>query len=266
MTIHCECSHCNVKLNLPARLAGSKARCPKCKAGFQIPAAVGAEQSKEPPAPPSDSEREPPIDPPAQPATNEPINEPTLPVAQAIPLDPSTAAVPMATPVMAADAMPGVEAVSPVSRIRQRKTGLQGMMGFLLGLFALLGCLAILGTVAFWLSTRGPQNGTVVIDIPVENRSDCFLCVYAGDRKISRIGPIELLLAKGAHEIELRRLGYEPLKMQVLVAARKELPIIPKWIPVAEAEESPNPPEPEKPPRPEPLDPVEAALGTRVGE
>ena len=256
MTIHCECSHCNVKLNLPAKLAGSKARCPKCKEVFQIPATAEAEEA--------------PIDP-VQPAASEPTNqptsesEPTLPVAQAIPLDSSTAVVPMATPVMAADAMPGVEAVSPVSRIRQRKTGLQGMMGFLLGLFALLGCLAILGTVAFWLSTRGPQNGTVVIDIPVENRSDCFLFVDGGDRKISRIGPIELLLAKGAHEIELRRLGYEPLKMQVLVAARKELPIIPKWIPVAEAEE-PNPPEPEKPPRPEPLDPVEAALGTRVGE
>ncbi len=265
-------------MKLPARLAGSKARCPKCKNVFLIPASEGdveAEAIAQPPAsPPVDQQidepdRDPPIAAPTVPSTPEPLdavatgpsnapdsigppqdvapNETTLPVAQAVPVDQATGSIPMATPVIepttAQNAMPEVGVVAPRKIRRRSKSGLKGMMGFILGLFALLGCLAILAGVGYWLSTRGPQNGTVVVNIPVEHRSECVLFVDGEDREINRVGQIEMVLAAGAHEIELRRLGFEPHKMQALVIARKDISITPNWIPVTEDDAAVDQPE-----------------------
>jgi len=300
MTIHCQCSHCEVRMKLPAKLAGSKARCPKCKKVFLIQAVESesdvpadadvsspvVNESNEAPASPPEpiqpgpeqveepviaelAEAPPSTVGPPQVANdaNEPM-EAALPVAQAVPVESigqPVESVPMATPVIESNATPGVGVVAP-TKVRRPKSGAKGMMGFILGLFALLGCLAILAAVGYWLSTRGPQNGTVVIDIPVEHRSDCVLFVDGDDREISRVGPIEVLLAKGAHEVELRRLGFERIKMQVLVAARQELPIHPKWIPEPEeTSDAVTEPAPSVD-RPEPLDPVEAAVGANVGD
>lgn len=191
-------------MKLPAKLASSKARCPKCKKVFLIPEGEGDVEAvaiAQPPAsPPVDQPREepdrnPPITAPkvqsnpepSDAVATEPDNAPgsigspqdvgpyeaTLPVAQAVPVDQATGSIPMATPVIATtaqDATPEVGVVAPTKVRRRSKSGLKGMMGFILGLFALLGCLAILAGVGYWLSTRGPQNGTVVVDIPVEHR------------------------------------------------------------------------------------------------
>ena len=281
MTIHCQCSHCKTRMKLPAKLAGSKARCPKCKNVFLIPkeetqptinnaAAVAQppsgqpvddETSRNPPPPApenlpgsgpgSDAVIEPANTPPFIAPPQNVVNETTLPVAQAVPIDQPAGSVPMATPVVTPDsspvAAPVVGVVAP--KIRRRKSGAKGFLGFILGLLALMGCLAILGGVGYWLTTRGPQNGTVAIAIPVEHRKDCVLFVDGGDRAINRVGKIELLLAAGTHEIELRRLGFEPLKMQLLVTARKELPVTPRWTPVEpEPPSVPGEPDPDSSP------------------
>ena len=241
-------------MKLPAKLAGSKARCPKCKKVFLIPATGGSEDTK--------VGEEPQVPPPQAAA----VDEAALPVAQAIPVDQPAGAVPMATAVVEPNGTQSVGVVAPTT-VRRRNKGAKGMMGFILGLFALMGCLAILAMFGYWLSTRGPQNGKVVINIPVEHRKECVLFVDGEDREISRLGPVEMTLSKGAHELELRRLGYEPQKMQVLVAARQELPIQPKWIPVQEPEvATPSLPAPDQEDQSEPLDPVEAAVGANVDD
>ena len=270
MTIHCQCTHCKVKLNLPTKLAGSKGRCPKCKKVFLIPSgeanvSVQGSTSKPPPevsdvedptAPSMDTER--------------------IPVAEAIPTEESDTSVPLATPVSATQSLQDVHRAAPFTSdevpqatvsisapttVRRRRDGWQTFMGFVLGVFALLGCLAILAGLGYWLSTRGPQNGKVLIQIPVEHRKDCALFIDGADQEIQRLGDIEITLMKGSHLIELRRIGFEPLKLQVIVTARQKLPITPQWTPVSQESELDAPSPEVNTPR---LDPVKAALGADV--
>ena len=286
MSIHCQCIHCHVKLNLPAKLAGSKARCPKCKKIFLIPkesteSASGPYGSIKSPKEATDGS------PASTPVAQTDANS-NAPIAEAIPVDGIVDSIPMATPVettvQSEDAGSGptnsdeysanagelpqatVAISAPAtSTLRRRPRGWQAVMGFVLGAFALLGCLAILAGIAYWLTTRGPQNGKVVIDIPVEHRSSCALFVDGEDFEIDRLGPVQVTLIKGSHQIEIRRLGFQPIRLQVLVNPRQEIPVQPEWIPLPDEDLSDDPfAEPSQTESRPKLDPVEAALGADV--
>ncbi len=161
-----------------------------------------------------------------------PLQEPDTaaagPPAPAVPL-----AQPMAHPgipqaVAIAEIVPPSETL-PVIQLRSRYHGWGNVIFAAMGLSVLTACLLLLATFLFWLATRGPQIGTLVVKIPLEIRDECELVIDDQVREMDAHGRLEFRLPAGQHHVRVNRLGHLPVEKSLQLPAGKESAFTPTW-------------------------------------
>ena len=143
-------------------------------------------------------------------------------------------AVPQAIAI--AEIVPPSETI-PIIQTRSRSHGWGNIVFAVMGLAVLTSCLLLLATFLFWLATRGPQLGTLVVKIPLEIRGECELVIDDQVRKIDAYGPLEFVLPAGQHTVRVKRLDHLSVETSLQLPAGKDVDFTPAWSAATDAED-----------------------------